>query len=156
MVVSQSVKQCMTVDLFPHILAIVVDIQKVTLVAYTSVEQNTLVVSCENVCKTYRLLNIHCIYVSVTKPTCPALSTWLNTGSIRSMNVTGKAIILCGMALPSKSCAALHVGSRCDCNACRSLDLSVLVEILSGVDSDHGKGPRRYGSVDSRSTLCPI
>ena len=27
------------------------------------------------------------------------------------------------------------------------LDLSVLVEILSGVNSDHGTGPRRYGSV---------
>ena len=35
------------------------------------------------------------------------------------------------------------------------MDLSVLVEILSGVDSDHGTGPRRNGSVNSRSTLCP-
>ena len=26
----------------------------------------------------------------------------------------------------------------CDCNPCRSLDLSVLVEILSGVGSDNG------------------
>ena len=34
------------------------------------------------------------------------------------------------------------------------LDLSVLVEILSGVDSDYGTGPRRNGSVNSRSTLC--
>ena len=108
----------------------------------------------------YRLLLIHCIYVSVTKPTCPAFSAWLNTGSIRSLKVTGKAIMLCSMALPSKLCAALHgqsnVGSTCDCNSCRSLDLSVLVEILSGVDSDHGTGPRRYSSVNSRSTLCPI
>ena len=44
------------------------------------------------------------------------------------------------MALPSKLCAALHgqsnVGSMCDCRPCRSLVLSVLVEILSGVDSD--------------------
>ena len=36
------------------------------------------------------------------------------------------------------------------------LDLSVLVEILSGVDSDHGTGPKRNGCVNSRSTLDPI
>ena len=107
----------------------------------------------------YRLLFIHCIYVSkvskgakirnrydqvphltqdtnqyvsATKPTCS-----LNTGSIRSLNVTGKAIMLCSTALPSMLCAALHcqsnVGSMSDCNPCRSLDLSVWVEILSGV-----------------------
>ena len=108
----------------------------------------------------YRRLLIDCIYVSVTKPTCPAFSAWLNTGSVRSLKVTGKTIILCSMALPSKLCAALHdqskVGSMCDCNPCRSLDLSVLVETLSGVDSDHGTGPRKYESVNSRSTLCPI
>ena len=49
-------------------------------------------------------------------------------------------------------CAALHgqsnVGSMCDCKPCRSLDLLVLVEILSGVDSDHGPGPRRYSKVN--------
>ena len=64
--------------------------------------------------------------------------------------------MLCSMALPSKLCAALHgqsyVGSMCDCKPCRSLDLLVLVEILSGVDSDHGTGPRRYSSVSSMST----
>ena len=64
--------------------------------------------------------------------------------------------MLCSMALPSKLCAALHgqsyVGSMCDCKPCRSLDLLVLVEILSGVDSDHGTGPRRYSSVNSMST----
>ena len=32
------------------------------------------------------------------------------------------------------------------CKPCGSLDLSVLVEILSGVDSNHGTGPRRYVS----------
>ena len=68
--------------------------------------------------------------------------------------------MLCSMALPSKLCAALNgqsnVGSMCDCKPCRSLDLSVLVEILSGVDSDHGTGPRRKGSVNSRSTLYQI
>ena len=89
----------------------------------------------------YRLLLIHCIYVLVTKPTCPAFSAWLNTGSIRPLKVTGKAIMLCSMALPSKLCAALHgqsnVGSIGDCKPRRSLDLLVLVEILSGVDSNH-------------------
>ena len=30
------------------------------------------------------------------------------------------------------------------------------VEILSGVDNNHGTGPRRNGSVISRSTSCPI
>ena len=69
--------------------------------------------------------------------------------------------MLCIMELPSKlSFAALHgqfnVGSMGDCKPCRSLDLSVLVEILSGIESDDGTGPRRYSSVNSRSTLCPI
>ena len=68
--------------------------------------------------------------------------------------------MLCSMALPSKLCAALHdqsnIGSMCYYKSCRSLDLSVLVGILSGDDSDHGTCPRRNGSVDSRSTLCPI
>ena len=40
LVVSQSVKQCMIADLFPHILTGVVDIQKAPFVAYTSEEQN--------------------------------------------------------------------------------------------------------------------
>ena len=108
----------------------------------------------------YRLLLIHCIYVSVTKPTCPAFSPWLNTGSVRSLKVTGKAVMLCSMALPSTLYAALHgqsnVGSMCDCKPCRSLDLSAFVRIPSGVDSDHGTGPKMNCSVNSRSTLCPI
>ena len=33
----------------------------------------------------------------------------------------------------------------------RKFDLSVSVGILSGVDSDHGTGPRRNGSVNIRS-----
>ena len=61
--------------------------------------------------------------------------------------------MLCSMALPSKLCAALHgqssVGSMCDCKPCRSLELSVWVGILSGVDSDHCTGPRRNSSVNS-------
>ena len=68
--------------------------------------------------------------------------------------------MLCSMAFPSKLCAALHgqsyVGSMCDCKPCGSLDLSVLVGILSVVDSDHCTGPRRNGSVNSMSSLCPI
>ena len=68
--------------------------------------------------------------------------------------------MLCSMALPSKLCAALHdqsnVGSMCYNKPCRCLDLSVLMEILSGVDSNQGAGPRRNGGVNSRSTLCPI
>ena len=63
--------------------------------------------------------------------------------------------MLCSLALPSKLYAALlnqsNVGSMCYCKPCRSFDLSVLVEILSGVDSNHGtgggKGPRRNASV---------
>ena len=151
----------MTVDLFPHILANVVDIQKEHLLLHTPVLNKTPRLSSARMfVRLYRLLLIHCIYVSVTKPKCPPFSAWLNTGSIRSLKVTGKAVMLCSMALPSKLCAALHgqsnVGSMCDCKPCRSLDLSALVGILSGVDSDHGTAHRRHGSVNSRSTLCPI
>ena len=93
---SQAVKQCMTVDLFPHILANVVDIQKEHLLLHTPVLNKTSRLSSARMfLRLYRLLLIHCIYVSVTKPTCPALSAWLDTGSIRSMKVTGKAIMLC-------------------------------------------------------------
>ena len=153
MVVSQSLKQFMTVNLFFHILTNVVDIQKEHLLLHTPVLNKTPRLSSARMfVGLNRLLLIHCIYVSVTKPTCPAFSAWLNTCSIRSLKVTGKAIMLFSIALPSKSTAALHgqsnVGSMCDCKPCRSLDLSVLVEILSGVDSDHGTGPRRYGCVN--------
>ena len=68
--------------------------------------------------------------------------------------------MLCSMALPSKLCAALHgqsnVGSMCDCKPYSNLDLSVLVEILSGVDSDHGTDPRRKGSVNSGQHMSNI
>ena len=148
----------MNVDLFPHILVKVVDIQKEHFLLHRPVLNKTSRLSSMRMF--VRLLLIHCIYVSVTKPTCHAFSAWLNTGSIRPFKVTGKAIMLCSMALPVKVCAALHgksnVGSMCDSMPCRSLDLSGLVEILSGVDSNHGAGPRRYGSVNSRSTLCPL
>ena len=108
---SQSVQQCLTVDLFPHILANVVDIQKEHLLLHRPVLNKTPRLSFViMLVRLYRLLLIHCIYVSVTKPTCPAFSGWLNTGSIRPLKVTGinKAIMLCSMALPSKLCAALH------------------------------------------------
>ena len=78
-------------------------------------------------------------------------------GSIRFLKVTKKAIMLCRMALPSKLCQVVHgqcsFRSMCDCKPCRNLDLSVFVEILSVVDSDHGTGPKRYGSVTSKSKL---
>ena len=94
--VSQSIKQCITVDLFPHILAKSVDIQKVHLLLHTPMLNKTSRLSSVRMfVRLYRLLLIHCIYVSVTKPTCPAFSAWLNTGAIRSMKVTGKAIMLC-------------------------------------------------------------
>ena len=47
----------------------------------------------------YRLLLIHCIYVSVTNQYALPLSAWLNTGAIRSMKVTGKAIMLCSYGM---------------------------------------------------------
>ena len=100
LVVSQSVKQCTTVDFFPHILAMVVDIQKVHLLLHTPLLNKTPRLSSARmfVCL-YRLLFMHCIYVSVTKPTCPDLNAWLNTGAIRSLKVTGKAIMLCSYVI---------------------------------------------------------
>ena len=63
--------------------------------------------------------------------------------------------MLCSMALPSKLCSALHrqfnVGSMCDCMPCRSLNFSVLVEILSVVDSDHGTAVTGRNSPQSVS-----
>ena len=153
---SQSVKQCITVDLLPHILANV-DIQKVHLLLHTPLLNKTPRLSSARMfVRLYRLLLIHCIYVSVTEPTCPAFSAWLNTGAIRSMKVTGKAFMLCNYGINiNVMCSTtrpIYGGSMCDCKPCGSLDL----EILSGVVSDHGTGPRRSGSVNSRSTLCPI
>ena len=83
LVVSQSVKQCMTVDLFPLILANVVDIQKKHILLHTPVFSKTPRLSSARKCvRLYRLLLIHCIYVSVAKPACPAFSAWLNTGLV--------------------------------------------------------------------------
>ena len=103
LVVSQSVKQCITVDLFPYILAIVVDIQKVHLLLHTPLLNKTpKLSSARTFLKLYRLLVIHCIYVSVTKPTYPAFSAWLNTNAIRSLKVTGKAIMPCSYGITNK------------------------------------------------------
>ena len=64
------------------------------------------------------------------------------------------------MALPAKICAALHgrsiVGSKCDSKKSSSSNLSVLSGMPSGVERDHGTGPRGNGNVNSRSTLCTI
>ena len=103
LVVSQSVKQCIAVDLFPHILANVVDIQKVHLMLHTPLLNKTpRLSSARKLVRLYRLLLIHCIYASVTKPTCSAFSAWLNTGAIRSLKVTGKAIMLCSYGITIK------------------------------------------------------
>ena len=84
----------------PHILANAVDIQKVHILLHTLLLNKTPRLSSARMfVRLYRLLLIHCIYVSVTKPTCPAFIAWLNTGAIRSMNVTGKAIMLCSYGI---------------------------------------------------------
>ena len=104
---SESVKQCMTVNLSPRILANVVDIQKEHLLLHRPELNKTSTLSTRMFVRLYRLLLIHCIYVSVTKPTRTAFSACLNTDFIRPLKVTGKAIMICSMALPSKLCASL-------------------------------------------------
>ena len=153
---SQSVKQCITVDFFPHNLANVVDIQKEHLLLHTPVLSKTpRLFSARMFVRLYRLLLIHCIYVLVTKPTYPAFSAWLNTCSIRSLKVTGK--LLCSVVWHYHQSYVQHyMANMCYCKTCRNLNWPVLVGIQSGVDSDHGTCPRRNGSVNSRSTLCPI
>ena len=120
---SQSVKQCITVDLFPHILVNAVDIQKVHLLLHIPLLNKTPRLSSARMfVRMYRVLLIHCIYVSVTKPTCPAFSAWLKTGAIRSMKVKEKLLCSVVTALTSTLCAALHgqsnVGSMRDCKPC--------------------------------------
>ena len=129
---SQSVKQCLTVDLFLHILANVVVIQKEHLLLYTPVLNKTRRLSSARMfVRLYRLLLIHCIYVSVTKPTCPAFSAWLNNGSIRSWKVTGKAIVLCSIWHYQQIYVQLYVhvqsniGPMCACKPCRSVGLVI-------------------------------
>ena len=144
---------------FPHILANVDDIQKKHVLLHRPVLNPGYPLR-ECLLEFIDCCLYICIYVSVTKQACPAFSAWLNAGSIRPLKVTGKAIMLWSMALPSKLFASLHgqsnVCSMCDCKSCRNSDLSVWVKILSGVDSNHGTCPRRNGSVNSRSTSCLI
>ena len=64
----------------------------------------------------YRLLLIHMIYASVTNPTCPAFSAWLNTGAIRSLKVTGKAIMLCSYSFAIKVICRTTWSILCWCN----------------------------------------
>ena len=118
----------MSVEISPHVLANVVDIQKVHLLLHTQVLNKTPRFSSAIMfVRRYRLLLTQCIYVhvSVTKPTYPSFIVWFKTGSIKSLKVTGTAIMLCSMALPSKLCTALYgqsnVGSMCDCKRCRSM-----------------------------------
>ena len=120
---SQSVQQCISVDLYPHILANAADIQEVRLLLHTPLLNKTPRLSSARMfVRLYRLLLKHCIYVSVTKPTCPASSAWLNTGAIRSMKVHEKILCYLVTALTSTLSAALHsrsnVGSMCDCKPC--------------------------------------
>ena len=140
----------MTVDLFPLILANVVDIQKVHLLLHTPVLNKTPRLSSARMfLRLYRLLAAYTLYICIcNKTNMPCLKSLVEYWFHRSLKVTGKAIMLCSMAFPSKLCSALHgqfnVGSMCDYKPCGSLDLSVLVEILSVVDSDHGTGLRWY------------
>ena len=57
--------------------------------------------------------------------------------------------------LASMICAALDGQSIVDLMFdCRSLDMSVLMGMPSGIDSGHGTGPTGRNNVNSRSTLC--
>ena len=109
-----------------------------------------------------RLYRMLLYIVSATKPTCPAFSAWLNARATRSLKVPVKAILLCSCTITIKVTCRRSTTWQIKCwyNVClqamRNFDLSVLVEILSGVDSDHGTGPRGNGSVNSRSTSSPI
>ena len=97
----------MTVDLFPLILANVANIQKEHLLVHTPVLNKTpRLSSARMLVRLYRQLLIHSIYVSAAKSACLAFSAWLNTGYVWYLKVTGKAIMLCSMTLPSKLCAA--------------------------------------------------
>ena len=80
----------------------------------------------------------------------------MNAGAIRSMKVTGKAIMLCSYGINIKVMANLMLVQCVIASHAEVWICQFCVEILSGIVSDHGTGPRRNGSVNSRSTLCPI
>ena len=141
----------MTVILFPHILANYVDIQKEHLLLHTPVLNKT---------PRYGLL-VHCIYVSVTRPTCPAFSAWFNTGSIRSLKVTGKAIIAVvwyyhQSYVQHYMANLMLVQCVIELQAMQKFGLVSVGGNLSGVDSDRGTGSRKYYRVNLKSTFCPI
>ena len=158
---SQSVKQCISVDLFPHILPNAFDIQKVHLLSHTPLLNKTPRLSSARVfVRLYRLLLIHCIYVLVTKPTCPAFSAWLNTGAIRSMKVTGKAIMFC--------CYGININVMCSTTWPIQCWFNVWLQAMLkfGLVSFGGNSIRSWQwpwyrsqkdcGVNSRSQLCPI
>ena len=91
----------------------------------------------------------------IDEPTCSSFCNWLTTDSTCS-SVTGIAVKLCSMALPSTICAAQDVrslvGSMCDIKK----PCQFWWRMPSGVDSDHGTGPRGNNNINSRSTLCSI
>ena len=67
------VKQCITEDIFPHILANAVDIQKVHLLLHSPLLNKTpRLSSVRTFVRLYRLLLMHCTYVSVTKHNMPS------------------------------------------------------------------------------------
>ena len=133
---SQSVKQCITVDLFPHILANAVDIQKVHLLLHTPLLNKTPRLSSVRMfVRLYRLLLIFFfvyMYQWQNKHPLPLVPGWIHAPSDPWM---WQEKLLCSVvtALTSTLCAALHgqsnVGSMCDCKPCWSL------EILSGVET---------------------
>ena len=164
LVASQSVKQCLTVDLFLHILAYVVVIQKEHLLLYTPVLNKTRRLSPARMfVRLYRLLLIHCIYMYQwqNQHALPLVPGWIMVPSdpgrwqekLLSSVVYGITIkYMCSSTYMSNLILVQCVLA----NLAEVLDLSYLMEILSGVDSDHGTGPRKNGSDNTRSTLCPI
>ena len=121
LVLSQSVKQRITVDLSPHILANVVDIQKVHLLLHTPLLNKTartfvedFLVCCLYIVYMYQWQNQHAL---------PLVPGWI---LVPPDPWRWQEELLCSvvMALQSKLCAALHdqsyVGSMCDCKPCRS------------------------------------
>ena len=122
-------KQCIAAYLFSHILTNFVGIQKVHLFLNTPLLNKTpRLLSARTFVRFDRLLLIHCIYVSVTKPTCPA---WLNTVVTISLRLTGKAIMLCSYGITIKITCMCSTTWSIKCwfyvwlQAMRKFDLSV-------------------------------
>ena len=158
---SQSVKQCMTANLFPHDLANVVGIQKKHLLLHTPVLNKTPRLSSARMfVRLYRLLLKHCIYVSGTNQhVLPLMSGWI---LVPSDPWRWQEKLLCSVVWHYHQSYVQHYMAylmlvQFVLQSMQKFGLvSFMVETLSGIDSDHGIGPRRYGSVNSKSTLCPI